>query len=60
MQNPNLKIQESELNHLPKDATKILEILGELDNFTSELRKKLMTELKPSGNIVHLKLDNIK
>ena len=60
MKNLNVKEQQNiELNRLPRDAAQIIEILAELDNFTSELRKKLMSELKPSGNIIHLKLDNI-
>ena len=32
--------------YLPDDAKKLLEILDELQNFTANLRKKIMAELK--------------
>ncbi len=54
--NPNAKEQEAQL---PKEAAKVLEILEELENFTAQLRKKVMAELKANNNLVHLKLNDI-
>jgi hypothetical protein len=56
----DLKIKEQvDLNKLPEDAVHALKILDELENFTAELRKKLMAELRPGGNVVRLKLEDI-
>ena len=60
MQNPNVKEQQSiDTSDLPAEAVQALKILDELENFTAELRKKLMAELKPGGNVIRLKLDNV-
>ncbi|MDX2082540.1 MAG: hypothetical protein SFV53_00935 [Rickettsiales bacterium] len=59
MQNLNLKVQEQEENQLSKEAVQVLKILDELENFTAELRKKVMAELKNKSNSVHLKLDEV-
>ncbi len=58
MKNTNLLPQELE-NHLPKEAMQVLKILDELENFTAELRKKVISELKTNNNSVHLKLDEM-
>lgn len=56
----DIKIKEQvDLNKLPDEAVQALKILDELENFTAELRKKLMAELRPGGNVVHLKLDDM-
>ncbi len=56
--NANLKEQTSE-DQLSKEAVQVLKVLDELENFTAELRKKVMSELKSSSNLVHLKLDDM-
>jgi hypothetical protein len=58
MQDTNIKEQVN-TNKLPEDAVAALKILDELENFTAELRKKLMAEIRPGGNVVHLKLDDM-
>ncbi|MBU6339780.1 MAG: hypothetical protein KGQ36_07430 [Rickettsiales bacterium] len=56
----DIKIKEQvDFNKLPEEAVQALKILDELENFTAELRKKLMAELRPGGNVVHLKLDDM-
>ncbi len=61
MENKNTQLQEQiESSDLPENAKKALEILDELESFTVSLRKKLMAELRPAGNVVHLKLDDSK
>ena len=57
MKNANLKEQIE--NTLPKEAVQVLKVLDELENFTAELRRKVMAELKTTNNVVHLKLDEI-
>jgi hypothetical protein len=60
MKNPNAKEQQAiDTTDLPAEAVQALKILDELENFTAELRKKLMSELKPGGNVIRLKLDNV-
>lgn len=58
MQDTNIKEQVN-VNKLPEEAVLALKILDELENFTAELRKKLMAEIRPGGNVVHLKLDDM-
>jgi hypothetical protein len=58
MQDTNIKEQVN-TSKLPEDAVAALKILDELENFTAELRKKLMAEIRPGGNVVHLKLDDM-
>lgn len=61
MENKNFQLQEEISNsELPESAKKALEILDELESFTVTMRKKLMAEIRPGGNIVHLKLDDAK
>lgn len=55
----NANIQEKLENNLSKEATQVLKILDELENFTAELRKKVMAELKTNNNLVRLKLDDM-
>jgi len=56
----NLAVREQiDFKQLPQEALKLLEVLDQLENHTSELRKKLMQELKPKGNLVKLSLDQI-
>lgn len=51
MQNPlPIKIEQIQENqNLSADAKQLLLILDELQDFTTNLRKKLMTELKPES-----------
>ncbi len=58
MQNLNLNTKEQE-NQIPKEAAQVLKVLEELENFTAELRKKVMAELKTNNNLVRLKLDDM-
>ncbi len=58
MKNTNQNIQEQE-SQLPKEAAHVLKVLEELENFTAELRKKVMAELKTNNNLVHLKLNDM-
>ncbi len=59
--NINLALKEQiDFDQLPQEAMQVLEILDQLENHTANLRKKLMSEIRPSGNVIHLKLDNIK
>ncbi len=48
MQNLNLNRVQQDLpaDNLSAEAKNLLEILNELENFTVNLKKKLMTELK--------------
>lgn len=56
----NLAIREEiDFKILPLEAAKIVEILNQLENHTAELRKKLMSELRPKGNSVKLSLDQV-
>ena len=57
--NETNKIESLDLKRLPKDAVEVLEVLTELENFTAQLRRKLMSELRPSSNVVRIKLDNV-
>ena len=52
MLNP-LPIQRTEINsneNLSPDAQKLMAILDELQDFTANLRKKLMAELRPESD----------
>lgn len=56
----NQAAQEQEhLNNLSQEALQILDILDQIENHTAALRKKLMSELRPKNEAVHLKLDNV-
>lgn len=48
------------IKNLPDEVVEILELIDEVEGHTISLRKKLMSELRPNGNIIHLKLDDIK
>jgi len=43
------KTQENPNANLSPDALKLLEVLTELEDFTINLRKKLMAELRPEN-----------
>jgi len=58
MNNALTKEQQS-INELSQEALQILDILDQIENHTAALRKKLIAELKPKTETVHLKLDNI-
>ena len=51
MQNPlPIKVEKvQEEQNLSADAKQLLQILDELQDFTTKLRKKLMAELKPEN-----------
>lgn len=53
-------IESLDLKRLPKDAIEALEVLSELEDFTAQLRRKLMSELKPNSGVVRIKLDSVK
>ncbi len=60
MQNTNQNVKEQNLeNVVPQEAMSVLKILDELENFTAELRKKVMAEIKTNNNVVRLKLEDI-
>ena len=60
MPNTNLNVKEqAETAQLPKEAVQVLKVLDELENFTAELRKKVMAEFRTTNNLVHLKLDDM-
>ncbi len=62
LRNMNTKAQLQEqidLHQLSNEATQILEILDQIENHTSELRKKLLTELKKTNSTIKLKLDEV-
>ena len=46
------------INQLSQEALRILDILDKIQDHTADLRKKLIAELKPKNETVHLKLDN--
>jgi hypothetical protein len=58
MNNALTKEQQS-INELSQEALQILDILDQIENHTAALRKKLIAELKPKTETVHLKLDNV-
>jgi hypothetical protein len=58
MNNALIKEQQS-INELSQEALQILDILDQIENHTADLRKKLIAELKPKTETVHLKLDNV-
>lgn len=47
------------IHQLSQEALQILEILDQIENHTAILRKKLVSELKPKAEAIHLKLDNV-
>lgn len=51
--------EQIDVNKLPKEALEVLKVFDQLEDHTADLRKKLMSELRPNGNVVHLKLNNI-
>lgn len=51
--------EQIDSSKIPQEAIQALKILNELENFTADLRKKLMTEIRPETNIVRLKLDDV-
>ena len=60
MPNANLNAKDqSESAQLPKEAVQVLKVLDELENFTAELRKKVIAELRTNNNLVRLKLDDM-
>ncbi|MAZ80466.1 MAG: hypothetical protein CMP18_01620 [Rickettsiales bacterium] len=44
---------------LPNDAIGIIEMVEKIEQRTIELRKEIMRELRPDGNIIHLKLNKV-
>lgn len=58
MQDLNIK-EQIEGSKLPQDAIKALQILDDIEGFTAQLRKKLMAEIRPGGNVVRLQLEEV-
>ena len=46
---PNQVPQKESESNLSAEAKQLLEVLDELQDFTTKLRKKLMAELKPEN-----------
>ena len=44
---------------LPNDAIGIIEMVEKIEQRTIQLRKEIMRELRPDGNIIHLKLNKV-
>ena len=57
--NPAVKEQDLTKESLSQEAVQILDILDQIENHTAALRKKLMSELRPKNEAVHIKLDNV-
>ena len=57
--NNALTNEQQNVNELSQEALQILDILDQIENHTAALRKKLIAELKPKTEAVHLKLDNV-
>ncbi|MES2961103.1 MAG: hypothetical protein V4694_01835 [Pseudomonadota bacterium] len=57
--NNAVKKEQQSINELSQEAVQILDILDQIENHTAALRKKLIAELKPKTETVHLKLDNV-
>lgn len=56
----NAAIKEQfNFNELSKEAMQVIEILEQIENHTADLRKKLMAEIRPASNAIHIKLDNV-
>jgi hypothetical protein len=51
-------LEKSKTKVLPQEAAEILAILNELENFTITMRKKIMEEIKSSGNSPKLVLQD--
>jgi len=60
----NLKVQEQtqadNLRELSNEASRILEILDQIEEHTAELRKRLVAELKPKSEAIQIKLDAVE
>lgn len=52
-------LSEQSIKELSNEALKILEILDQIETHTAELRKRLVSELKPKSESVQIKLDQI-
>ncbi len=57
--NNTLTKEQQSISELSQEALQILDILDQIENHTAALRKKLIAELKPKTEAVHLKLDNV-
>ena len=56
-----IKIQQSEeiIKEFSHEAQKILEILDQIESHTADLRKRLVSELKPKSETIQIKLDQV-
>lgn len=52
-------LSEESIKELSNEALKILEILDQIETHTADLRKRLVSELKPRSEAVHIKLDQV-
>lgn len=59
MEQKQVKIEQELIKELSQEAKKMLEILDQIESHTAELRKKLVNELKPKDNSIHLDLDSV-
>lgn len=48
------------IDFMPQDAANVLDIVDKIEEHTIELRNELMRELRPDGNIIHLKLESVE
>ncbi|MDA0902580.1 MAG: hypothetical protein O3B09_04135 [Proteobacteria bacterium] len=53
--------KEKQVNQLPREATKLVELLDNIEEFTIYISKKIMSELSYKGNEpLHIKLYDTK
>jgi hypothetical protein len=56
MKSPNPLLQDNEMQNLSPEAEKVLKILDELQDFTANIRQKIMAELRPDGSVMAMKI----
>ncbi len=58
---PQILIKEQNtLNDLSQEAIQILEILDQIESHTTNLRTKLLTELKSKSESINIKLEKVE
>ena len=50
------KVQSSSIQNLPIEASRVLELLDDIEEFTISIGKKIMSELNSKGENIHIKL----
>lgn len=49
----------SSIARMPKSALSVLNILDDLENFTSSIRKKVLSEIRANSKSIQVSLDSI-